>query len=260
MTGLMLRLVLLLAMLGGTGFAQKPGQQLYESNCAGCHGLDARGGEHAPDIATAQRVRQRSHGELIRIVRDGIRSAGMPAFGAHLKSDQLGAVAAYLRLLQGQQSNSAALPGNPENGRAIFFNKGHCSECHMVAGKGGFFGRDLSSYASAHSIPDIREAVLNPDANADPHHLLATVVTNDGQRYTGIIRNEDNWSVQLQGRTGEFYLVGKLSITAITREKQSPMPSDYGVQLAPGDIDDLISYLAQVAATQPKQAEEHSEW
>lgn len=253
------RMLLLLAIACRIGFAQRSGQVLYESNCAGCHGLDGRGGEHAPNIATVARVQQLTDDDLLRIVRDGIRSAGMPAFGARFSGDQLSAVAAYVQSLQGQQKIAAG-PGNAQNGRSIFFGKGGCSECHMAAGQGGFIGRDLSSYAGTHSIQQIREVILNPNSNADPHHTLATVVTKGGQRYTGIIRNEDNSSLQLQGHDGSFYLFEKSSWSSIQREKRSLMPADYGSRLTSSEIDDLISYLMKVAAIQPKQAEDNDEW
>ena len=240
--------------------AQRPGQALFESNCAGCHGLDGRGGEHAPNIASVERVRQLSDDELIRTIRDGIRSGGMPAFGAHLSPGQLRAVTAYVRALQGERKTPAALPGDPGNGRAVFFGKGGCGECHMVASKGGFLAHDLSSFASAHSTQEMRQAIVHPDSEADPHHGLATVSMNDGRRYTGVIRNEDNSSVQLLGRNGEFYLIEKSSVRNIEREKKPLMPGNYGETLEPSEINDLISYLMQVATTQPKQAEDHSEW
>jgi len=40
----------------GTLHAQPPGAAIFASNCATCHGADGRGGEHAPNIATAPEV------------------------------------------------------------------------------------------------------------------------------------------------------------------------------------------------------------
>lgn len=245
-------MVVLLAAAVTTGLAQKPGQTLYESNCAGCHGLDGRGGEHAPNI-TVERVRQMSDEDLRRIVRDGIRSAGMPGFGSRLTLDQLAAVTAYVRSLQGGLKTSA-LPGNADSGRDVFFHKGRCSECHMIAGHGGFLARDLSSYAGVHSVQEVRDAILNPGSSTDPQHTFATVVTNRGQRYTGVVRNEDNFSLQLQARDGAFYLFNKSWVSSIERDKRPLMPADYASKLTPADVNDLIGYLMQVAATQPKQS------
>ena len=246
------------ALTGPLSRAQQAGQTLYQSNCAGCHGLDARGGEHAPNIASVQRVQQMSDAGLLRVIRNGIPASGMPAFGSRLNSEQLVLVARYLRSLQGQRK-TVSFPGNPETGHNLFFQKAGCSQCHMIAGKGGFIAGDLSSYAATHSMDEVREAILKPDSNSDPHHPPATLVTRKGQQYTGVIRNEDGFSIQLQSRDGEFHLFEKSTLASIAREKKSLMPANYGSKLSPADVNDLISYLMEIAAKQPKQTEDTSE-
>ena len=91
------------------------GQQLFNSSCAGCHGLDGRGGEHAPNIATIPRVQNLSDNGIMRIVHDGIQSAGMPGFGSRFNDGQIKAIVRYLRVLQGRQA-AVSLPGNPRTG------------------------------------------------------------------------------------------------------------------------------------------------
>lgn len=255
----MIRLVSIVAITAAASMAQQAGPGLYQANCAGCHGLDGRGGEHAPDIATTPRVQQLTDKDLLRTIREGISASGMPEFGSRLSKEQLVSVAAYLRGLQGKGKLSS-LPGNPDSGRSLFFDKAGCSECHMVGGKGGFIGGDLSSYAATHTVEQIRGAILNPNDNLDPHHSVVTALTKIGQRYTGIVRNEDSSSLQLQGRDGAFILLEKSTVASISRDKQSLMPSDYSSKLNPGEVNDLISFLMQIAATHPKQAQDDGEW
>lgn len=257
-----MRIALALAICVVTGrpsLAQSAGQTLYQSNCAGCHGLDARGGEHAPNIASVQRVQPLSDADLLRIIRDGIPASGMPAFGSRLNSQELAALAGYLRSLQGERK-TVSLPGNPETGRTLFFTKAGCFECHMIAGKGGFIAADLSSYAATHSIEEVREAILNPANSFDPRHTFATVETQSGQQYAGVIRNEDSSSIQLQSRDGAFHLFEKSTLASVTREKKSLMPATYSSKLTPAQVNDLTSYLTQIAAKQPKQTQDASEW
>ena len=45
------------------------GSALFSSNCASCHGADGRGGEHAPDIATASDVQRLADQNLIDIIK-----------------------------------------------------------------------------------------------------------------------------------------------------------------------------------------------
>src|SRR5258707_11821978 len=126
------------------------GKETFASTCANCHGLDGRGGEHAPDIAERPRVQQLSDAELFKIIENGIPGAGMPAFRS-LEASNIRAVVTYLRTLQGT-GKPVTLPGDPARGEAIFFGKAGCSGCPMVSGKGGFIPSDLSAYARAHTV------------------------------------------------------------------------------------------------------------
>ena len=225
------------------------GQQLFVSLCAGCHGLDARGGEHAPNIATAPDVQRLPTLELMQIVRNGIPAAGMPGFRTSLKDDQLANVVSYLRVLQGK-TNAVPVTGSPEAGHAVFFGRAGCSKCHMVAGQGGYFAADLSSYASGHSADDIRKAIVDPDTTSDPRKQTVVVVARDGKKYIGIARNEDNFSIQLQTPDGVLHLFEKSDITSFHYQPRSFMPGVYGSTLSGRELDDLISYLIRTAQNQ----------
>ncbi|HXE10575.1 MAG TPA: c-type cytochrome [Bryobacteraceae bacterium] len=220
------------------------GQQLFGSLCAGCHGLDAKGGEHAPNIATAASVQKLSDFELTRIIHNGIPSAGMPGFGSVLKADQIVALVTYLRVLQGK-TKAVVVPGSPEAGRGLFFGKAGCAECHMVDGKGGFIAADLSGYGSSHSPEAIRKAILEPNADLDRRTQIATVMAKDGKKYTGMARNEDNFSIQLQTPDGVFHLFEKADIASFHYQPRTLMPDSYGTRLTKKEIDDLVGYLAK---------------
>jgi len=222
------------------------GQQVFSSNCASCHGLDGRGGERAPDIAGAAKVQKFPDEKLFHIVRDGIPATGMPAFPT-LGADKINAVVSYLRVLQGR-NRSVKLPGNPDRGKLLFFGQGRCSDCHMVAGAGGFIGPDLSFYANTRSVEEIREAITTPGKNVETRgkekrERPATVLMRDGQRYIGIARNEDNFSLQLQTLDGAFHFLMKSELDHIEYQPRSLMPSDYGSALSRQELDDLISFL-----------------
>jgi putative heme-binding domain-containing protein len=212
--------------------------------------LDGRGGEHAPNIATSQKIRQLSDSDIARIVENGIPSAGMPAFGKSLKRDQIGAVVEYLRTLGGK-GGSHPVPGNPESGKALFFGSAKCSDCHMMNGRGGFIGADLSSYGTNHTPAQIREAIVNPEKNVEPSHRPVLVTAHDGRKYRGMLRNEDNFSLQLQSLDGTFHFFQKSNIALIERQATPLMPGDYGSTLSASHLDDLVSYLITNAKNQP---------
>jgi gluconolactonase len=222
------------------------GKLAFVSNCGRCHGTDGRGGEHAPDIATAARVQQLSNAELVRLVQNGIPASGMPSFTA-LGPAAIEAVVAYLRVLQGEGRVEKA-SGDSHRGGQLFFGTARCSDCHMVRGEGGFLGSDLSDYARSHSVKAIRQAIVDPYLELRREGEAVTAVTRDGQKLVGLARNEDNFSLQLQTLDGNFHLLLKPELAAFSRDRRSLMPSDYAVRLSARDLDDLVSFLASLGA------------
>lgn len=232
------------------GNSTRTGQQTFNSTCSGCHGLDGQGGEHAPNIATSPKIQQLSDADIVRIVENGIPSAGMPAFGKSLKRDQIDAVVEYLRTLGGK-GGSHRVAGNPESGRALFFGSAKCSDCHMMNGRGGFIGADLSSYGANQTPVQIREAIVNPGKNTDPAHRPVLVTVRDGRKYNGMVRNEDNFSLQLQSMDGTFHFFEKSNVARIERQAAPLMPGNYGSTLSASSLDDIVSYLITDAKNQP---------
>jgi cytochrome c oxidase cbb3-type subunit 3 len=221
------------------------GRQVFENRCAGCHGIDGRGGERAPDIATSAKTQRRSDSALTQIIINGIPSAGMPAFST-LDSSTSRALVKYVRFLQGQ-TGTAALPGNPQNGKAIFFGRAQCSECHLAAGAGGFIAPDLSSYGRSRPVEEIRDAIVKPGQQSNTSRGTVAIATRAGQTLTGVLRNEDNFSLQLQSLDGAFHLLMKSDVASVRRDLNSLMPADYASTLSAGDLNDLVSFLMSVA-------------
>jgi putative heme-binding domain-containing protein len=107
-------------------------------------------------------------------------------------------------LCRGLQIN-IQLPGNPKSGEALFFGGARCSECHMVNGKGGFIGSDLSLFGADESASYIRSVILDPERNLLPQKKATTVVTHTGQKFTGMLKVDDNFSVSIQTADGNFH-------------------------------------------------------
>jgi cytochrome c oxidase cbb3-type subunit 3 len=224
------------------------GHQLFETACAGCHGLDGRGGERGPDIARRQQIVQLSDTEIMEVLRGGRPAAGMPPFGS-FGDAKLKALLLYLRSLQGQGS-VAAIPGDPHNGKSLFFGTARCSECHMVQGKGGFLGRDLSFYGVTLSAADMRANILRTGENANKANKTAVITMRDSRKFTGVIRNEDNFSIQLQSFDGTFHFLNRSEVAQSEFLPQPIMPTDYATTLKSSELDDLVNYLVTVAKTQ----------
>ena len=241
--------------------ASTKGKQEFTSNCAGCHGLDGRGAERAPNIAERPQVQRLSDAQISHIIEHGIPGTGMPPFHA-LQPADVQAIIAYLRILQGTKKKTLELPGDPGHGEVIFFGKGGCSSCHMVRGKGGFIASDLSTYASTHEMEQIRTAITTDKPAADQQARLVTATTRGNDKVVGRIRNEDNFSLQLQTLDGKFYSISKSDLAGLEYSSEALMPSDYSSRLSPQDLNDIVSYLMReaglgkaVAKTQPPDEE-----
>jgi cytochrome c oxidase cbb3-type subunit III len=228
-----------------TSTSSVEGKKAFESICATCHGLDGRGGERGPDIAQRQEVRRRTHSQLLEILQKGRPAAGMPAFAA-LGPEKLQGILRFLRSLQGIRAASA-LPGDPHRGKSLFFGKAGCSQCHMMNGAGGFLGADLSNYGASQSPAEIRNAILNINRDPDPRSRTVVVNLRNGSVLTGLARNEDNFSLQLQSLDGSFHLLNKSDILHQEAQPTTPMPSGYDSLLSPAEVDDLVKYLVHEA-------------
>ncbi|MFZ0138811.1 MAG: c-type cytochrome [Candidatus Sulfotelmatobacter sp.] len=237
------------------------GQQTFASTCANCHGLDGRGSDRAPNIAENPKVQRLSDSQIAHIIENGVPGTGMPAFRS-LEISDVKAVATYLRTLQGAKQ-TVKLPGDPGRGETIFLGKAGCSGCHMVAGKGGFIASDLSSYARTHTVEQIQSAITTPAPATDRQARLVTATLRGGEKIIGRIRNEDNFSLQLQTLDGTFHFVTKSDLEGLEFNSRGLMPADLGSTLTPDELNDLVSYLIRVAnvsgSRPPKKADEWEE-
>ena len=90
-----------------------------------------------------------------------------------------------------------------------------------------------------------------------------TATIHGGEKVVGRIRNEDNFSLQLQTLDGTFDFITKSDLESLEYNSQPLMPSDYGSTLTPDELNDVISYLMKVANVSgsgtPKKADEWEE-
>lgn len=221
------------------------GKQAFVARCGLCHGLDGRGGEHAPAIATGAAA-QLSDSDVERIIQGGIPSKGMPSF-KDMSPSGIRTLIAYLRVLQGNDG-TAAVNGDASHGRALFFGTAQCSRCHSFRGEGGFLGPDLSSFSRSHSPETTRRAIIDPKQDAERMTDTVTVIARDGGRLIGVARNEDNFSLQLQTLDGNFHLLMKSDLASVNHDARSLMPSDYAARLGARDLDDIVAFLLSAVA------------
>lgn len=225
-------------------------QRTFATRCAGCHGLDGKGAERAPDIVTRPAVRQLSDLQLLSVLQKGVPQTSMPAF-SYLGDDALRSLVVHLRTLQGNRV-AVSLPGDAKRGREIFFGKGECSQCHMIRGEGGFFGSDLTHYAAGRAPEAIHDAIVYPNRDLAPRLRTVVATLVNGRSFQGLTLNEDNFSMQLLTPDGVLHLLSKDSVASLTYKNESPMPADYATRLSKAELDHLANFLYSLAENESK--------
>ncbi len=222
------------------------GARRYLQFCAACHGSDGRGGDKAASLATSASLRARSDEELFRIIRDGT-TEGMPPF-AQIGDANIRVLVHFLRVLQdgSERKNQAAqvpAPGDFDAGRILFFGNAQCASCHMIQGRGGYMASDLTAYGQTHDPESILRAITNPDSPLAPTARVVTVTTKEGQTLTGVLRNEDSFSLDLQTEDGRYHLLERSALTNVSYSDRSLMPRDYRQRLSTSELNDIVGFL-----------------
>jgi putative heme-binding domain-containing protein len=228
------------------------GAHTFSTYCSGCHGADGRGGERAPNIATARNIIALSDADLVAIVQKGVSGSGMPAFG-FLGDPTIKDVVAHLRDLQGKNS-AIQITGNPDAGKSLFFGKAGCSQCHMMKGEGGFIAADLTDYASGLTPETISEAITKPDAVLAPASTQVEAVLPDGRQIVGAARAEDNFTITLQSEDGRWHTLDKSKLKSLKHTEHSLHPRDYAARLSASELNDVVSYLTISAGAAPPKS------
>ncbi len=165
----------------------------------------------------------------------------MPAFA--LPSSQLNAIVAYVMALRSPAAEHP-ISGDSAAGEDYFFGEGRCSSCHMVSGRGGVLGPDLSHLARVQKLSRIEAALDNPSAEITPGFRVVSVRLTDGRTIRGLAKNESNYDLQLEDLSGELHLLNKGDIAAETRETASIMPP---LRASPLQSRDLLAYLSRLS-------------
>jgi cytochrome c oxidase cbb3-type subunit 3 len=241
--------------------AAKAGAFEFRINCALCHGLGARGGGRGPDLTRAHKRHGDSDADMFRNISQGIPGTAMPANGTNgqgvgMTDEEIWQIVAYLRSVQVKVPAKSI--GNASHGKGLFYGDANCSSCHMVAGKGGRVGPDLTTIGTSRTIETLIESVRNPSRRlawglTEPtkefpqEYETVEVVTADGQDIKGITLNEDNFTLQLMDTAEHIHLLEKDKLRSIHKSRQSLMPIYNSSLLADSDLHDIIAFLLSVS-------------
>ncbi|MGH9334107.1 MAG: c-type cytochrome, partial [Vicinamibacteria bacterium] len=178
---------------------------------------------------------------LASVIQNGIEGTDMPP-AWQISENEVREIAAYVRSL-GRVEPEKLEGGDRERGRALFEGEGGCSNCHVVDGKGGILGPDLSEVGLRRGASYLRESLVSPAAVVSEDFLQVRAVFK-GQEVSGVRVNEDSFTIQLRDPSGRFHSLPKLELETLEKGfGESLMPS-YGSELTEDEIEDLVAYLA----------------
>jgi cytochrome c oxidase cbb3-type subunit 3 len=246
----------------GDAKAAKLGEFQFRANCAFCHGLGARGGGRGPDLTRAQKRHGNSDADIFRTINEGVPGTAMPPNGATqqgvgMTEEEIWQVISYIRSVQ---VKAPAQPlGNAAHGKELFYGTAGCSMCHMVRGKGGRLGPDLSTTGSARSTDYIVESVRVPSRRLaqgiseamkefSQEYETVTVVTADGTKYMGVVLNEDHFTLQMMDTRENLHLFEKDRLRSYEKSRESLMMAYDQKMLSDKELQDIIAYLMEVGA------------
>ena len=228
--------------LDGNAQAIATGGAMFRNRCAGCHGPDARG-FLGPDL-TGVWESGSTDDRLFSIVRVGVPGTEMP--GApdvqRVPDRDIWQVLAYLKTLSAVPN--VVQTGDAVSGERVF--RANCSSCHLVNGRGGQLGPDLSRIGSARPRPGLQAKLRGTSGLIRPGYEPVTLVTRDGERIRGVKKNEDEFSIQIMDMRERLQGFLKTNLTTFTIDKESVMPVYTADRLNDHDLDDLLRYLSSL--------------
>ena len=240
----------------------KLGESQFRANCAFCHGLGARGGGRGPDLTRTQKRHGNADADLFRTINEGVPGTAMPPNGATqqgvgMTEAEIWQVITYIRSVQVKSSTQPL--GDAAHGKALFFGDAVCYTCHMVEGKGGRLGPDLTTTGSARSTDYLIDSVRNPSRRLaqglseamkefSQEYETANVETADGQKFTGVVLNEDHFTVQMLDLREQLHLFEKDKLRAFEKSRKSLMPAYDKNMLSDKDLQDILAFLLSVGA------------
>src|SRR5437867_270845 len=233
--------------LEGNAQAISNGGAMFRTRCAGCHGPDARG-YVGPDL-TGVWADGQTDDRLFDIVRRGIPGTEMtPADPLRVNDRDVWQVLAYLKTMSG--ATPPPPTGDAANGERLF--RATCSRCHMVNGRGGALGPDLSRIGSGRPRAGLLGKLRGTSEMIRPGYEPVTLVTREGERIRGVRKNEDEFSIQIMDARERLPGFLKANLTELTFDKQSLMPVYGPDRLNDKDLDDLVRYLSTLRVAAAK--------
>ena len=215
------------------------GRRIFDAQCAWCHGNEGDGGT-GPNLHGRLR-HATTLNSIVDIVTNGIPGTDMPSFRLGLTDRSAKQAAAYVMSLSRFASRKG--PGDAGRGAAVYQSSG-CGSCHVVEGRGGILGPELTTIGGRRGAVFLREAIVKPAASHPPGYLVVRAVPASGPEVRGIRINEDVFSILIRDAGGNVHALQKSELARVDRELEATLMPSYESRLSAAQLDDLVAYLA----------------
>ena len=238
---MLLRILLVSHAVFAAAYAQSDvaaGAAAFRLYCSECHGQKGHGGR-GPDLVSGRWTHGGSDAEIARTISKGVPGTAMPTFGDQFEESDIRQLVAFIRSLAAGAS-ALVVTGNAERGHELHWGKGGCAQCHMIAGRGGRRGPELTRIGAQRSLASLKESVVSPSADIAGGYQGVRVSPRGGQPIIGIRKNEDNFTIQIFDIAEKYHSFQKTELQAVEELRESLMPPG---SLSATEVDDLVAYL-----------------
>ncbi|HWA98148.1 MAG TPA: c-type cytochrome, partial [Pirellulales bacterium] len=189
------------------------------------------------DEIEAGRVRAGELGTLRanRIVEyrnSAIQQRAKKLLASAIPADRAKALADYQEVL--------TLKGDPRRGKEVF--RKNCSTCHKLGDVGVDVGPSIA-FVPKKTPEQMLVDILQPSKAIDNNYTSYSVVTTDGNAYTGIIAAETASSVTLKLPEGKVLSLLRTEIEELRSNGISLMPEGLERNVSKQDMADVISFV-----------------
>ncbi|MDP6560358.1 MAG: c-type cytochrome, partial [Candidatus Binatia bacterium] len=178
-----------------------------------------------------------------------LKPGGIKAIIAYLQSQggsvDIGAIKLPKKIMaatakgEGEVAWKPYMTGDPESGMELFFDPespAGCGKCHIIGGKGGTVGPELTKIAAVQTPQYILESVLEPSKVVPKEFKPTLIITKKGQYLAGIVKGEDEKIIRLANSQGKFQEVLKAEIKERVPQDTSLMPENFAEILTVQDL------------------------
>jgi cytochrome c oxidase cbb3-type subunit 3 len=196
----------------------KKGEPLYKQNCSTCHGENGRGSQGPNLVRSVVVLHDEKDEEIGPVIKAGRPQGGMPAF-PQLTPAEIHSISQYLKMQVELAANRGTysqtygdlrnkVTGDSRQGEVFF--KTNCTGCHSSTG-------DLAKIGSKfQQAAQLQQRFLWP-ASFGPAKV--TVTTASGEKVTGTISREDDFTISLYDTAGNYHAWPKDHVKVDTEDK-----------------------------------------